>query len=174
MVCADHETRVGAHRILSVVLVPSSVCPRPLAAAPHTSKKSPIGRTLSRTVSVFSSSAALFEKLKKEPSHSQENISHETKNNAVFGEEAKVTNGSMLHRLKSKFSSKRHAAASNEPLGAEEATHNNHPTMHRLKSTLSRNYSMKRQPSTMTAATTAPSVPHNESVWIVGSVIYVE
>ncbi|KAM5552228.1 protein SEMI-ROLLED LEAF 2 [Rosa sericea] len=163
MVCADHETRVGAHRILSVVLVPSSVCPRPLAATPHTSKKRPIGRTLSRTVSVFSSSAALFEKLKKEPSHSQENISHETKNNAVFGEEAKVTNGSMLHRLKSKFSSKRHAAASNEPLGAEEATHNNHPTMHRLKSTLSRNYSMKRQPSTMTADTTAPSVPHNES-----------
>ncbi|XP_061989395.1 uncharacterized protein LOC133727287 [Rosa rugosa] len=40
--------------------------------------------------------------------------------------------------------------------------------MHRLKSTLSRNYSMKRQPSTVTADTTAPSVPHNESTMSLG------
>lgn len=163
MVCADHETRVGAHRIFSVVLVPSSVCPRPLAATPHTAKKNPIGRTLSRTVSVFSSSAALFEKL-KERSHSQEKISHETKDNAAIGEEAKINNGSMLNRLKSKFSSKRHSAASTESLGTEEAKVNNHPTMNRLKSTLSRTYSIKMQPSTTTADTTAPSVPDKESV----------
>lgn len=173
MVYPDHETRVGAHRIFSVVLVPSSVCPRPLAATPHTPKKNPIGRTLSRTVSVFSSSAALFEKLKKEPSHSQEHISHDTKDNALIGEEAKITNHTMLNRLKSKFSSKKHEAASIE-LGAQEATANNHPTVNRLKSTLSRAYSMKRQSSTMSTDSTAPIVPQKESVWIVDSVIYGE
>ncbi|XP_050385943.1 protein SEMI-ROLLED LEAF 2 isoform X2 [Argentina anserina] len=162
MVYADHETRVGAHRIFSVVLVPSSVCPRPLSATPHAPKKNPIGRTLSRTVSVFSSSAALFEKLKKEPSHSQENISYDSKDNAVFGEEAKTTNNSMLNRLKSKFSSRKREAASIE-LSGQEATVNNHHTVHRLKSTLSRAYSMKRQPSIIAADSTAPSIPQRES-----------
>jgi hypothetical protein len=61
MVHPDHETRIEAHRIFSVVLVPSSICPRQnstnMAPTEHQ-------RTLSRTVSAFSSSSALFEKLK--------------------------------------------------------------------------------------------------------------
>ncbi|XP_010257179.1 PREDICTED: uncharacterized protein LOC104597386 [Nelumbo nucifera] len=73
MVHPDQETRVGAHRIFSVVLVPSSVCPHPCSAIPGTSKVYGFQRTLSRTVSAFSSSAALFEKLIKEKSTSQEN-----------------------------------------------------------------------------------------------------
>ncbi|KAI3838111.1 hypothetical protein MKW98_009062 [Papaver atlanticum] len=63
MVHVDHQTRVEAHRIFSVVLVPSSICPKPSStAAPDNFDHR---RTLSRTVSVFSSSAALFEKLRK-------------------------------------------------------------------------------------------------------------
>ncbi|KAL1535056.1 protein SEMI-ROLLED LEAF 2-like [Salvia divinorum] len=57
MVSSDHETRLGAHRIFSVVLVPSSVCPQRHADSE---------RTLPRSASAFSSSAALFEKLRKE------------------------------------------------------------------------------------------------------------
>ncbi|KAJ3695782.1 hypothetical protein LUZ60_001159 [Juncus effusus] len=56
----DRETHVGAHRIFSIILVPSSVSPR------SSSTSSDLRRTLSRTVSVFSSSAALFGKLKRE------------------------------------------------------------------------------------------------------------
>ncbi|XP_020268718.1 uncharacterized protein LOC109844168 [Asparagus officinalis] len=65
MVHPDRDIHVGAHRIFSVVLVPSSVCPQPCAttADPNTNE---LRRTLSRTVSVFSSSAALFGKLKRE------------------------------------------------------------------------------------------------------------
>ncbi|XP_026427027.1 uncharacterized protein LOC113323013 isoform X3 [Papaver somniferum] len=63
MVHVDHQTRVEAHRIFSVVLVPSSICPKPSStAAPDYFDHR---RTLSRIVSVFSSSAALFEKLRK-------------------------------------------------------------------------------------------------------------
>ncbi|KAJ3696274.1 hypothetical protein LUZ60_001651 [Juncus effusus] len=64
MVHPDHETRIGAHRIFSVILVPSSVHPQisPDSSSPIQN----IQRTLSRTVSVFSSSAALFEKLRRE------------------------------------------------------------------------------------------------------------
>ena len=65
MVHSDHETRVGAHRIFSVVLVPSSVCPQPSSLNLPTTKATDIERMLSRNVSVFSSSAALFEKLEK-------------------------------------------------------------------------------------------------------------
>ncbi|KAG6383829.1 hypothetical protein SASPL_156398 [Salvia splendens] len=57
MVSSDHETRLGAHRIFSVVLVPSAVCPQ---------RHVELERTLSRSASAFSSSAALFEKLTKE------------------------------------------------------------------------------------------------------------
>ncbi|CAN6975525.1 unnamed protein product, partial [Brassica oleracea var. botrytis] len=63
MVCADHESRMGAHRIFSVVLVPSSVCPD---SVPKSRRPADMQRTLSRTVSVFSSSAALFIKQKVE------------------------------------------------------------------------------------------------------------
>lgn len=151
MVCVDHETRVGAHRIFSVVLVPSSVCPRPCAATPITTEKNNIGRTLSRTVSVFSSSAALFEKLNK-GSHSQENIGQELKDKVVIHEEAKVPNESMLNRLKSKFSSRRHPSATSDSVGNEDASVSNHSVMNRLKSTYSRAYSIRRNPSNTPSA----------------------
>ncbi|XP_030495163.2 protein SEMI-ROLLED LEAF 2 isoform X1 [Cannabis sativa] len=94
MVHPDHETRVGAHRIFSVVLVPSSVFPRSLPSSVSDSKKaSDFPRTLSRTVSVFSSSAALFEKLRKEKFLSQDNVVEETKD---------ISTGT-LDRLKSSY-----------------------------------------------------------------------
>ncbi|KAF3779355.1 hypothetical protein EJ110_NYTH41675 [Nymphaea thermarum] len=71
MVHPDYETRVGAHHIFSVVLVPSSVNP------PQTSGLPDLHRALSRTVSVFSSSAAIFEKLKKEKSSLRESVRSE-------------------------------------------------------------------------------------------------
>ncbi|KAJ8526381.1 hypothetical protein K7X08_028858 [Anisodus acutangulus] len=68
MVSPDHETRIAAHRVFSIVLVPYSVCPRPASTHPQPAKAADIQRTLTRTISVFSSSAALFDKLKKEKS----------------------------------------------------------------------------------------------------------
>ncbi|CAN6567287.1 unnamed protein product [Malus baccata var. baccata] len=135
MVCVDHESRLGAHRIFSVVLVPSSVCPQ-----------NNIGRTLSRTVSVFSSSAALFEKLTNQ-SHAQENIGQEMKGKVVIVEEAKVPNESMLNRLKSKFSSRRHPSATSDSVSNEDGSVSNHSVTNRLKSTYSRAYSIRRNPS---------------------------
>lgn len=76
MVHPDRETHVGAHRIFSVVLVPSSVCPRPCAATPDPSAND-LRRTLSRTVSVFSSSAALFGKLKRDMYTLRGSFSHD-------------------------------------------------------------------------------------------------
>ncbi|KAK9283316.1 hypothetical protein L1049_011555 [Liquidambar formosana] len=104
MVCADYETRVGAHRIFSVVLVPSSICPRPCSATPYSKKASDIQRTLSRTVSVFSSSAALFEKLSNEQCSSQENVCQPTKGTIIDDKDEKINNNSMLNRLKSTYS----------------------------------------------------------------------
>ncbi|CAN1348773.1 Protein SEMI-ROLLED LEAF 2 [Linum perenne] len=66
MVHPDHETRVGAHRIFSVVLVPSSFCPRPISTSLDLKRQAQVERQLSRAVSAFSSSAALFEKMKRE------------------------------------------------------------------------------------------------------------
>lgn len=66
MVHPDRLIHIEAHRIFSVVLVPSSVCPRPCSATGETAKMQDLQRTLSRTVSVFSSSAALFGKLRRE------------------------------------------------------------------------------------------------------------
>lgn len=74
MVHPDHETRVGAHRIFSVVLVPSSVHP---TVSSQSSSVHDMQRTLSRTVSVFSSSAALFEKLRRDKSSLRENTFQE-------------------------------------------------------------------------------------------------
>lgn len=65
MVYPDCETHLGAHRIFSVVLVPSSVSPCSFSGTSQTSKIN-LQRTLSRTSSVFSSSAALFGKLKRD------------------------------------------------------------------------------------------------------------
>jgi hypothetical protein len=97
MVHPDHETRVGAHRIFSVVLVPSSVSPCPSS----TNKGSDLSRTLSRNVSVFSSSAALFDKLRRDKTSTRENVFQDSKNNAHEGEQ--ISNG-MLARLKSSTS----------------------------------------------------------------------
>ncbi|GMY18935.1 protein SEMI-ROLLED LEAF 2 isoform X1 [Fagus crenata] len=104
MVHPDHETRIGAHRIFSVVLVPSSVCPRSSSSIPETKKASDLPRTLSRTVSVFSSSAALFEKLRKEKFSSNETACQDNKENGVSEEEPRNINNGMLNRLKSSYS----------------------------------------------------------------------
>ncbi|KAG9456465.1 hypothetical protein H6P81_000973 [Aristolochia fimbriata] len=83
MIYPDKETRVGAHRIFSVILVPSSVCPTTSSG----STEPPAGnlrRTLSRTVSVFSSSAALFEKLRRERSSLRESACQESLENAMM------------------------------------------------------------------------------------------
>lgn len=77
MVHPDRETHVGAHRIFSVVLVPSSVCPCPCAATPDPNAND-FRRTLSRTVSVFSSSAALFGKLKRDMYSVRGSVSHDS------------------------------------------------------------------------------------------------
>ncbi|KAF5183087.1 Armadillo-type [Thalictrum thalictroides] len=99
MVHQDHETRVGAHRIFSVVLVPSSVCPRPVTS--ESVKASDLQRTLSRTVSVFSSSAALFEKLRRDKFSARENPCQESNNKVVDGES---NNGGIFTRLQSSHS----------------------------------------------------------------------
>ncbi|KAK9290998.1 hypothetical protein L1049_009181 [Liquidambar formosana] len=103
MVHPDHETRVGAHRIFSVVLVPSSVCPRP-SAIPESKKAADLPRTLSRTVSVFSSSAALFEKLRKEKFSSKDSVSQDSKEKFFSEGEARNNNDGILNRLKSSYS----------------------------------------------------------------------
>ncbi|XP_006657548.1 protein SEMI-ROLLED LEAF 2-like [Oryza brachyantha] len=66
MIHPDHEARVAAHRIFAIVLVPSSVSPSIQASVSSQAKKHDMQRTLSRAVSVFSSSAAIFDKLKKD------------------------------------------------------------------------------------------------------------
>ncbi|PRQ44678.1 hypothetical protein RchiOBHm_Chr3g0481871 [Rosa chinensis] len=103
MVHPDHETRVGAHRIFSVVLVPSSVSPNLFSSNTGTKRAFDLHRTLSRTVSVFSSSAALFEKLRREKISSRESICEEDENIVPEGEERDTNNG-FLSRLKSSYS----------------------------------------------------------------------
>ncbi|GMI65728.1 EFR3 OF PLANT 2 [Hibiscus trionum] len=104
MVHPDHEIRIGAHRIFSVVLVPSSVCPQPSSVTGVPNKASGIPRTLSRTVSVFSSSAALFEKLRKEKSFSMENAYLENKENVASKEQLENSRNGILIRLTSSYS----------------------------------------------------------------------
>ncbi|KAK3011819.1 hypothetical protein RJ639_010626 [Escallonia herrerae] len=104
MVHPDHETRIGSHRIFSVVLVPSSVCPRTGSAMPESKKVTGLPRTLSRTVSVFSSSAALFEKLRNDRYTSKDNLGPENKE-TPFGEGEQENNSSgMLNRIRSTYS----------------------------------------------------------------------
>ncbi|XP_065856437.1 protein SEMI-ROLLED LEAF 2 [Euphorbia lathyris] len=99
MVHPDHEIRLGAHRIFSVVLVPSSISPRSSPTNPDSKKG--LSLSLSRTVSVFSSSAALFEKLRMEKTSKTANNCQHDKETVVL--EAGVKNG-MLNRLKSSYS----------------------------------------------------------------------
>jgi hypothetical protein len=117
MVHPDHETRVGAHRIFSVVLVPSSVSPRPSSTNPGSNKGSDLSRTLSRTVSVFSSSAALFDKLRRDKTSTRENACQDNKNNVLEGEQ--INNG-ILARLKSSTSRVHSMKNSNVPSTSDE------------------------------------------------------
>ncbi|XP_047338812.1 protein SEMI-ROLLED LEAF 2-like isoform X2 [Impatiens glandulifera] len=103
MVCSDYETRVGAHRIFSVVLVPSSVCPRRQTATASSATKS-IQRTLSRATSAFSSSAAIFAKLRSEQTAPKgSDIGHKEEQNND-GKDQIVKTNSMMNRLKSSYS----------------------------------------------------------------------
>lgn len=102
MVSPDHETRLGAHRVFSVVLVPSSVCPPSSSTTSSSTKTADFQRMLSRTVSVFSSSAALFEKMRKEQQYSQK-FSDQTDVVLTNGG-VKLNSPSMLKRLTSSYS----------------------------------------------------------------------
>ncbi|XP_023640747.1 uncharacterized protein LOC17889595 isoform X3 [Capsella rubella] len=102
MVHPDHKTRIGAHRIFSVVLVPTSVCPRPSSTTTDLKKGMGLPRSLSRTASVFSSSAALFEKLKKDKFSSM--LTSDQSQNEMPAEESGSNRGEILDRLKSSYS----------------------------------------------------------------------
>ncbi|CAA0812750.1 Uncharacterized protein SHERM_13309 [Striga hermonthica] len=104
MVHPDHDTRIGAHQIFSVVLVPSSVSPQTGPVISDPEKKMDFPRTLSRTVSVFSSSAALLEKLKKnQRNNSKENL--ELNEEKVSGDvEQKNSMNGVLDKVKSTYS----------------------------------------------------------------------
>ncbi|KAF5747981.1 hypothetical protein HS088_TW05G00712 [Tripterygium wilfordii] len=104
MVHPDHETRVGAHCIFSVVLVPSSVCPCSSSVSSESRKGSEISRTLSRTVSVFSSSAALFEKLSKEKASTREYAFTENRENVLNEGQSGNSGFGVFERLKSSYS----------------------------------------------------------------------
>ncbi|CAL1353258.1 unnamed protein product [Linum trigynum] len=121
MVHPDYETRVGAHRIFSVVLVPSAVFPRPVSTGLDLKRQAEVERTLSRTVSVFSSSAALFEKLKREKASSRENSSHGHKVDA--GSAGKMQNG-MLDRLRSSANQGKNIATDGPSLADEKSISN--------------------------------------------------
>ncbi|XP_022960135.1 uncharacterized protein LOC111460970 isoform X2 [Cucurbita moschata] len=157
MVCSDHETRVGAHRIFSVVLVPSSVCPRPHASIPHSTKPAYIQRTLSRTVSVFSSSAALFQKVKVEHYSVEENIILRVAEKPIIKQVTKVESDSILNRLKSTYSRvytvKKDPSilATDSILDDDDPKLNNNTMLNRLKSGYSRAYSVKMYPPSMVA-----------------------
>ncbi|KAK5775889.1 protein SEMI-ROLLED LEAF 2 isoform X1 [Gossypium arboreum] len=126
----DHETRVGAHRIFSVVLVPSSVCPCLPSATPSSKRASNLQKTLSRTVSVFSSSAALFQKL-----------GTEGKEKSVDNKVGNINGISMQDRL----SSKKHHSTINEngTVGMDSTKPQSPSIVNRLKSSYSRAYSIR-------------------------------
>ncbi|GAB2221594.1 hypothetical protein Droror1_Dr00012779 [Drosera rotundifolia] len=123
MVHPDHETRIGAHRVFSVVLVPSSVAPRqnPVSSG---IKKADLPRSLSRTVSVFSSSAALFEKLKKERSTNRDGLATESENGIYPEAEAKPDNVGVLSRIRSSYS-RVYSTRNSASLPREEASQRN-------------------------------------------------
>jgi hypothetical protein len=104
MVHPDHETRVVAHRIFSVILVPTASEP----------KASGVPRTLSRAVSFFTSSASLFEKLKLEKRSASVRLSQYNKENVVGEVEPANSNVGIINRLKSSHS--RVSSVNNPPL----------------------------------------------------------
>lgn len=119
MVHPDHETRIGAHRVFSVVLVPSSVCPHQPVSVKEPDKLATFTRTLSRTVSVFSSSAALFEKLRKEKSSSRRYLVLENKDN-VPSEGEQKNNIGFLERIRSTYSGTSSSSDPDVPPSQEE------------------------------------------------------
>ncbi|CAK8575461.1 unnamed protein product [Lathyrus sativus] len=153
MVHADHETRVGAHRIFSVVLVPSSVCPQPSSLNPPMPKTTDIQRMLSRNVSVFSSSAALFEKLEKKQLSPQEDSQSDRKSN----------DSSVLNRLKSSYS--RTTSSRKSAMAISVSSRVNNPSMiSRLKSSYSRATSIKRPQLPVTVEEGAANSSDNQQV----------
>lgn len=97
------------------------------------------------------------------------------KDKVVIVEEAKVPNESMLNRLKSKFSSRRHPSATSESVCNEDGSVSHHSVMNRLKSTYSRAYSIRRNPSdTPSADEKTTSISDKDSVWFVGSTIGIQ
>ncbi|CAJ1934197.1 unnamed protein product [Sphenostylis stenocarpa] len=158
MVHADHETRVGAHRVFSVVLVPSSVCPQPSSEL-ATAKSADIQRMLSRNVSVFSSSAALFEKLERK----QNSLSEDGQT------DAKVNDNSILNRLKTSYSrnasTRKSALASTEYMDNRNSkVNNNSSMMNRLKSSYSRATSMRKPQVTTTVEENATETSTKQQV----------
>ncbi|KAK6119239.1 hypothetical protein DH2020_047022 [Rehmannia glutinosa] len=101
MVTPDHETRLGAHRIFSVVLVPSSVCPYTDSTIEN---RVELERTLSRSASALSSSAALFEKLRKEHCSTRKFV--DQADEVLIGTEGRSKDQSLLTRLTSSYSRK--------------------------------------------------------------------
>ncbi|KAF2289399.1 hypothetical protein GH714_035960 [Hevea brasiliensis] len=115
MVHPDHEIRLGAHCIFSVVLVPSSVSLVDLHLILNLRRLNL--RTLSRTVSVFSSSAALFEKLRKEKTSFKENAHQD--NNEIVVEGEKMRNV-RVDSLKFSYSGVYSVKNSPAPITADE------------------------------------------------------
>ncbi|KAF7103309.1 hypothetical protein CFC21_104308 [Triticum aestivum] len=106
MIHPDHEARVAAHRIFAIVLVPSSVSPILQASATSQARAHDMQRTLSRAVSVFSSSAAIFDKLKKDK-HSDNSQGESKSNSHSVGEETGSANRQKLPVSQSRRSSMR-------------------------------------------------------------------
>ena len=104
MVHPDHETRVVAHRIFSVILVPIASDPKALG----------VPRTLSRAVSFFSSSASLFEKLRLEKRSSSVRLSQYNRENSAGEIEPANSNVGIINRLKSSHS--RVSSVNNPPV----------------------------------------------------------
>ncbi|KAK7396247.1 hypothetical protein VNO78_17118 [Psophocarpus tetragonolobus] len=100
MVHPDHETRGVAHRIFSVILVPTTLFPHPSLSVSDP-KASTVPRTLSRAVSVFSSSAVLFEKLRLEKRSSSERYIQYNKVNFSGEIEPINRNVGIVNKLKS-------------------------------------------------------------------------
>lgn len=104
MLHPDHDTRIGAHQIFSVVLVPTSIAPQSDHAVSESKKNVLYPRTLSRTVSVFSSSAALFDKLKHQRIQSREIPSELNKEKPSDDIGQGNSAGGVFNRLKSSYS----------------------------------------------------------------------
>ncbi|KAH6818785.1 hypothetical protein C2S51_002388 [Perilla frutescens var. frutescens] len=104
MLHPDHDTRIGAHQIFSVVLVPSSIAPQSDHTVSDSKKNVLYPRTLSRTVSVFSSSAALFDKLKNQRIKSRETPCEVNKEKSLGDIGQGNSTSGVFNRIKSSYS----------------------------------------------------------------------